>query len=180
VCGQVDTPAYLRARENSHNTHSIWGRMGTEISFALLGIRPWFLVCPARGAVTEQFLRGLRYLLWASQVQTLLSVERRRCRTGTALTIAVGRQLASTRTICDCRSPRLNFTFTSRTSFTAGAQNQWNTYSFPVSTSYLRCYRMKKKTHIFPLRPAIRVRVVPCCVTRSWCGVVEFCSVSLL
>lgn len=66
--------------------------------------------------------------------------------------------------------PGSNFTFTSRTSFTAGAQNQWNTYSFPVSTSYPPRYRIKKKTHIFPLRPAILVRVVPCCVTWSWCG----------
>lgn len=64
-----------------------------------------FVVCPARGAVTVQFVR-LRYLLWASQVQTLRTAEWRRCQTGTALTIAVGRQLATTRTMCDYHSAR--------------------------------------------------------------------------
>jgi len=116
-----------------------------------LGIKPRFVACPTRGAVTVQFI-GLRYLLWASQVQTFRSAERWRSRTGTALTIAVGRQLATTRNIRDYRPPWFNFTFMSRTSFTAGAQNQWNTYSFPVSTSYLSNYRMKKKkTPIFSL-----------------------------
>jgi hypothetical protein len=115
----------------------------------------------------------LRYLLCASQVQTLRSAERRPCRNGTALKIAVGRQLATTRTICDCRSRRFNFTFMSRTSFTAGVQNQWNTYSFPVSTSYLQCYRMKKKLIYFPYDlPSLWVWSH---VVLHDHGVVEFC-----
>lgn len=98
---------------------------------------------------------------------------RRLCRKDKAVTIAVGMRLATTWKIRVYFSPQFNFTFLSRTNFAAGAQNQWNTYSFPVSTSYLPRYRMKKKTHIFLLRHAILVRVVPCCVTRSWCGAVQ-------
>lgn len=140
----------------------------------LLGIEPWFVVFPDQGAVAV----SPQHLLWASQVQTVRSAARRRCWTGTALTTAEGRQLATTRTIWEHRSPRFNFTFMSRTSFTAVAQNQWNTYSFPVSTSYLPCYRMKKKLVYFPYDlPSLW----------EWShvvlhdhGVVEFCSESML